>query len=57
MLETVVKGDLKASFLITTTLRCRERRKSFVGGGLLHFTRDTNLIVISVKQSGIKYHF
>ena len=25
--------------------------------GLLHFTLDTNHILLSVKQRGIKYHF
>ena len=25
--------------------------------GLLHFTLDTYLILLSVKQGGIKYHF
>ena len=41
-LATVVKGDLKAPFSIT---------------GLLHFTLDTYLILLSVKQGNIKYHF
>ena len=54
-LATVVEGDLKAPFLIATTPRCW-------GGhihlpGLLHFTLDPYLIMLSVKQGGIKYHF
>ena len=51
LLATLVEGDSKAPFLIATTLRCR----GFPG--LLHFTRDTYLIMLSVTQGGIKYHF
>ena len=53
---TIVEGDPKAPFSIATTPRCS-------GGGftpfpgLLHFTLDTYLIMLSVKQGGIKYHF
>ena len=51
---TVDEGDPKAPFSIVTTL---------VGEGvtlsprLLHFTLDTYLIILSVKQRWIKYHF
>ena len=47
-LATVLEGDLKAPFSIATAMRCR---------GGLHFTLDTNLIILSAKQGGIKYHF
>ena len=36
-------------------LKCMGGRYSFLG--LLHFTLDTYLIVLSVKQGAIKYHF
>ena len=54
-LATIVEGDLKAPFSLATTLRC-------IGGwyifsGLLHFTLDAYLIILSVKQGSIKYHF
>ena len=51
----VVEGDLKAHFSIATTPRCRGGRYFFPG--LLHFTLDPYLIMQSVKQGGIKYHF
>ena len=54
-LATVVEGDPKASFSVTTTPMCREGETPFAG--LLHFTLDTYLIMLSVKQEGIKYHF
>ena len=54
-LATLVKGDLKAPFSIATTPRCREERYSFPG--FFHFTLDAYLIILSVKQGGIKYHF
>ena len=47
LLATVVKGDQKAPFSIATTPLPR----------LLHFTLDTYLILVIVKQGGIKYHF
>ena len=47
-------GDSKALFSIATTSRCRGGRYSFPG--LLHFTLDPYLIMLSVKQRGIKYH-
>ena len=52
-MATFVEGDTKASFLIATTLRCRGRRYS----GLLHFTLDPHLIVLSAKKGSIEYHF
>ena len=54
-LATIVEGDPKAPFSIATTPRCRGGRYSFPG--LLHFTFDAYLIMLSVKQGGIKYHF
>ena len=54
-LATIVEGDPKAPFSIATTPRCRGGRYSFPG--LLHFTLDPYLIMLSVKQGGIKYHF
>ena len=48
-------GDLNAPFSIATTLRCRWGLYSFPR--LFHFTLDTYLIMLSVKQGGIKYHF
>ena len=54
-LATVVEGDLKAPFSIAITSRCRGGRYSFPG--LLHFTLDAYLIMLSVKQGSIKYHF
>ena len=54
-LVTIVKGDPKAPFLIATTPRCRGGRYSFPS--LLHFTLDPYLIMLSIKQGGIKYHF
>ena len=52
---TVIDGDPKAPFLIVSNLRCREGATPFPG--LLHFTLDTYLIMLSVKQGAIKYHF
>ena len=54
-LATVVEGNHKAPFSITTTLRCKGGATPFPG--LLHFTLDTYLILPSVKQGCIKYHF
>ena len=48
-------GRPKVSFSIATISRCRRRPTSFPG--LLHFTHDPYLIMLSVKQGGIKYHF
>ena len=44
-----------APFSIDTTPRCWGGRTPFLG--LLHFTLDTYLIMLSVKQGGNKYHF
>ena len=54
-LATIVEGNPKAPFSIATTPRCRGGRYSFPG--LLYFTLDPYLIMLSVKQRGIKYHF
>ena len=52
---TVVESDPKASFSIATTLRCREGHYFFPWIAPLYF--DPYLIMLSVKQDGIKYHF
>ena len=54
-MATIVNGNPKAPFLIVTTPRCRGGCYSFPG--LLYFTLDPYLIMLSVKQGGIKYHF
>ena len=54
-LVTIDEGNPKASFSIATTPRCRGGHYSFPG--LLHFTIDTCLILLSVKPGGIKYNF
>ena len=54
-LATIVEGNSKAPFSIATTPMCRGGRYSFPG--LLYFTLDPYLIMLSVKQGGIKYHF
>ena len=54
-LATLVKGDPKAHFSIATTTRCRGCASPFLG--LLYLTLDPYLIMLSVKQSSIKYHF
>ena len=46
-LATSVKGGLKAPFSIATT----------PFPGLLHFTLDPYLIMLTVKQGDIKYYF
>ena len=48
-LATIVKGEQKAPFSIG------EGATPFLG--LHHFTLDTYLILLNVKQGGIKYHF
>ena len=53
LLASVGEGDQKAHFSIASTLG--EGTTPFPG--LLHFTFDTYLIMLSVKQGGIKYHF
>ena len=47
-LATIVESDQKAPFPIATKPRC---------WGLLHFTPDMYLILLSVKQGGSKYHY
>ena len=54
-LVTVVEGDPKAHFSLATTSRCREGCYSFPG--LLNFTLDPYLIMLSVKPDSIKYDF
>ena len=54
-LATLVKGDPKVPFSIAATPRCRGGRYSIPG--LLHFTLDFYLIMLSVKQGDIKYHY
>ena len=54
-LSILVVGDLKAPFSIATTLRCRGGRYSFPR--LLHLTLDAYLLMLSIRQGGIKYHF
>ena len=49
------QGRQKVPFSIATTLRCREGTTPFPG--LLHFALDMYLILLSVNQGGIKYHF
>ena len=49
-LVTVVKGNQKALFSIDTTPKCKGRHYSFPW-------IDTYLILLSVKQGDIKYHF
>ena len=45
-MASVVKGKSKAPFSIATTPMCFP--------GLLHFTLDPYLIMVSIKQRGIK---
>ena len=54
-MATIVEGNPKAPFSIATRPRCRGGRYSFPGW--LYFTLDPHLIMLSVKQGGIKYHF
>ena len=54
-LATIVEGDPKAPFSIATTPCVGEGATPFPG--LLHFTLEPYLIMLSVKQGGIKYHF
>ena len=46
-LETLVEGGSKVPFSVATT----------PFPGLLHFPLDPYLIILSVKQGGIKHHF
>ena len=50
---TVVEGDLKAPF----SLHWGVEESATLFPGLLHFTFDIYLIMLSVKQGGIKYYF
>ena len=54
-LATIVEGNPKAPFSIATAPRCTGGRYSFPG--LLYFTLDPYLTMLSVKQGGIKYYF
>ena len=54
-LTSLIEGDPKAPFSIAKTPRRRRGHYSFPG--LLHFTLDPYLVMLSVKQSRIKYHF
>ena len=54
-MATLVEGVPKAPFSIATTPRCRGGRYSFLG--LLYFNRDSYLIILTVNQNGLKYHF
>ncbi len=55
VMATIVEGNPKSPFSIATTPMCRGGRYSFPG--LLYLTLDPYLIMLSVKQGGIKYHF
>ena len=48
-LSSLLEGDPKAPFSIATTPRCK--------GGCYFFTLDPYIIMLSVKQGGIKYNF
>ena len=52
---TVVEGDPKAPFSISTTPRYKGGRYSFLW--ITPLTLDLYLIIQSVEQGGIKYHF
>ena len=54
-LATIVESDPKAPFSLAITLMCM--RGSTPYPGLLHFTLDPYLIILSVKQRGITYPF
>ena len=56
-LATFVEGNSKAPFSIATAPRCWEGRYSTLPLTLLHFTLDAYLIMLSVKQGSINYHF
>ena len=51
---TLVEGDLKAPFQYVLYRGVEEGATPF--HGLLHFTLNPYLIVLSTKQGGIKYH-
>ena len=52
---TRIKGDLKAPFSIAATLECKGRHYSFPW--IAPLTLDMYLIMLSIKQGGIKYQF
>ena len=54
-MATIVEGNPNAPFSLATTPRCRVGATPFPG--LLHFTLDAYLIMLSDKQGSIKYHF
>ena len=56
-MATIVEGDQKAPFSIATTSRCGGADGATPFPVLLHYALDTYLILLGVKQGGIKYHF
>ena len=54
-METLVEDNTMVPFSIAIILRCRENATPFTR--LLHFTLDPYLIMLGVKQGGIKYNF
>ena len=54
-LATVDENDQKTPFSIDTKPMCRGEHCSFPG--FLHLTLDKYLILLSVKQGGIKCHW
>ena len=54
-MAAVVEGDSKAPFSIATTPMCMGECYSFPTIAQLYL--DTYLIILSIKQGGIKYHF
>ena len=55
LLATVLEGDLKAPFRSLQHQGVGEGANPFPG--LLHFTFDPYLIMLSVKQGSIKYNY
>ena len=53
----VVEGDPKVPFSIATTLHQGVGEGTTPFPGLLHFTLEPYLIMLGVKQGGIKYYF
>ena len=53
-MTTVVNGDSSASYQYLLHRGVEEGSTFFPG--FLHFTLDTYLIMLSVKQGGINYH-
>ena len=54
--STIVEGDLKGPFSIAYYTKVLGRAL-LLSPVLLHFTLDPYLLMLSVKQRGIKYHF